>query len=57
MKEVFVVCPDCKKAIAYKNWFIWVLRTPFHWFNKRRIKCPWCGKRAYVKRMKLNKEI
>jgi endogenous inhibitor of DNA gyrase (YacG/DUF329 family) len=54
MKQVFVVCPECKKALVYKNWFIWVLRTPFHWFNKRKIKCPWCGKRAYVDRLKID---
>lgn len=56
MKQVLVICPKCKKAMAYKNWFVWILRTPFHWFNKRKIKCFHCGERAYVKRVKLDKE-
>lgn len=48
MKIITVVCPNCNHIIYYKNWFIWVLRTPFHWFSRRRFKCPICYEKAYV---------
>lgn len=50
MKEVKVICPKCGTLVTYKNWFTWILYTPFHWFGKRRIKCPICGEASYVKR-------
>lgn len=49
MKEIKVICPKCYAEITYKNWFSWILHTPFHWFRKRKIKCPFCGERSYVK--------
>ena len=49
MKRIMVYCSKCEKAYLYKNWFIWILRTPFHGFGKRRSKCPHCGHKAYVK--------
>lgn len=49
MKRIMVHCPNCHKVTIYRNWFIWILRTPFHWFGKRRSKCPHCGHKAYVK--------
>ena len=47
MKEINVVCPNCGLRMTYKNWFSWVLHTPFHWFGKRRSKCTGCGSRFY----------
>lgn len=50
MKEVRVICPRCGSVTVYKNWFDWILRTPFHWFGKRRGKCTSCGKSSYMER-------
>lgn len=52
MKEVKLICPICGNKLIYKNYFYWVLSAPFHWFGKRLTKCPWCGKRSYMKRVK-----
>ena len=50
MNEVKVICPKCGYCITYKNYWSWILHTPFHWFSKRRTKCPNCGERSYIKR-------
>ena len=50
MKKVKVTCPKCGNIKIYKNYFDWILHTPFHWFGKRRIKCKNCGIKAYVKK-------
>ena len=50
MKEVKVICPKCDNIMTYKNWFSWILHTPFHWFGKRRAKCTKCGKVSYMRR-------
>ena len=52
MKEVKVVCAKCGNVMTYKNWFSWILHTPFHWFDKRRAKCTRCGERSYMGRLK-----
>ena len=52
MKQIKLICPNCGKENFYRNWFEWVLHTPFHWFGKRKTKCPWCGKSNYVERVK-----
>ena len=52
MKEVKVICPKCGNQTIYKNWFNWILHTPFHWFGKRRHTCPHCGKKSWVKKIK-----
>lgn len=52
MKEVRVTCPKCGASMTYKNWFDWVLRTPFHWFGKRRAKCASCDEVAYMARLR-----
>ena len=52
MKEVRVTCPKCGNIMTYKNWFSWILHTPFHWFGKRRAKCNRCGERSYMGRLK-----
>lgn len=56
MKEVKVICPKCGARMTYKNWFDWVLHTPFHWFGKRRAKCPHCGEYSYMEELKNEKE-
>ena len=50
MKEVKVICPKCGVRMTYKNWFIWILHTPFHWFGKRLTKCSGCGEYSYMRR-------
>ena len=52
MKEVKITCPKCGKQMTFKNYFDWILHTPFHWFGKRKTKCTRCGKRSYVGRSK-----
>ena len=49
MKRLKVKCPYCGAVAVYRNWFTWVAHTPFHWFGKRKTKCPNCGLSAYVK--------
>ena len=49
MKEVKVICPKCNNIMTYKNWFSWILHTPFHWFCKRKVKCTKCGKVCYMR--------
>ena len=53
MKRIVAMCPHCAWCLIYKNWFYWVFRTPFHFFSKRKIKCPKCGKSAFVKGVKV----
>lgn len=48
MKKIMATCPHCKTIIMFHNWFHWIIYNPFHWFRKRRIKCPCCEKRSYV---------
>lgn len=50
MKKVTVICPKCGHHITYKNWFSWILLTPFHWFGKRMGKCTKCGEYSYMGR-------
>jgi hypothetical protein len=50
MKKILVTCPNCKCKIEFKNWFVWIFYTPFHWFGKRKVKCPLCECKNYVKR-------
>lgn len=52
MKQIKLICLNCGKENFYRNWFEWVLYTPFHWFGKRKAKCPWCGKSSYMGRVK-----
>ena len=52
MKQITVICPKCMTHIHFEDWFIWILKTPFHWFGKRKVKCPVCGAYAYMSRVK-----
>ena len=52
MKEVKVICPKCGNEMTYKNYWSWILHTPFHWFGKRKAKCTKCGEVAYMERTK-----
>ena len=54
MKQVIAICPNCGRTIQFKNWFHWVWRCPFHWFGKRRTKCPNCGEAHYMPIKKAN---
>lgn len=51
-KQVKIICPKCGNIMTYKNWFSWILHTPFHWFGKRRAKCNVCGQVSYTRREK-----
>ena len=50
MKEVILNCPNCGRRFVKRNWIVWVLVAPFHWFGKRYTKCPTCGKWSWIKR-------
>ena len=50
MKKVKLTCPKCGSKIIYRNWFSWVIHTPFHWFGKRKTKCSNCNNYSYMKR-------
>lgn len=50
MKEVILQCPNCYGTFDFKNWFVWVLHSPMHWFGKRYTKCIYCGKWSWMKR-------
>ena len=50
MKIINIICPKCGNIMTYKNWFSWILHTPFHWFGKRRAKCTCCGEYSYMSR-------
>ena len=50
MKQIKLTCPKCGNIMYYKNWFIWILHTPFHWFGKRRVRCTKCGIRSYIRK-------
>ena len=52
MKEVKVICPKCGQTIHFKNWFHWVWHCPFHWFGKRRVKCPHCNGKSWAAKRK-----
>lgn len=52
MKQVIVVCPKCSTVLQFKSYWDWVWRCPFHYFGKRKIKCPCCGFKGYLKRKK-----
>ena len=50
--KVKLICPKCGKEIFYKNLFEWILHTPFHSWSKRYTKCPHCGERSLMGRVK-----
>lgn len=50
MKKVELTCPKCNGPFIIRNYFIWILKSPFHWFGKRLTRCPWCGEKSYMKR-------
>ena len=51
-RRVKVICPKCGNCMTYKNYWSWVLHTPFHWFGKRKTKCTKCGEVSYIGREK-----
>lgn len=56
MKKSFK-CPKCNYNWSY-NYFIWVLKSPFHWIgidpkygyprDYRKTKCPNCGEKWWT---------
>jgi hypothetical protein len=50
MKRIALMCPKCNNIFTYKNWFVWVLHSPFHWFGKRHTKCPHCKQKSWMGR-------
>ena len=50
MKQIKTICPHCGASLHYKNYIVWVLKTPFHWFGKRLAKCSCCGRWSYMTR-------
>lgn len=41
-------CPHCKKMFEEDRFWRWLLYP--HMFDKYRyIKCPWCGKRSWMR--------
>ena len=48
MKEVILQCPNCYGTFDFKNWFVWVLHSPMHWFGKRYTKCIYCGRWSWM---------
>lgn len=50
MKKVYVICPKCGVRMIFKNYWDWILHTPFHWFGKRWTKCSHCGEYSYIRR-------
>lgn len=50
MKKVYVICPKCGARMIYKNYWDWILHTPFHWFGKRFTQCSRCKEYSYMRR-------
>ena len=52
---VIFTCPKCNGSFQMR-WSKWIFTTIFHWFNfkemrdYRKTKCPYCGKKSYMKR-------
>ena len=47
-----LICPKCKKKVIFKNYFAWIIRTPFHYFGSRKTKCPYCKEISWMKPIK-----
>ena len=54
MEPVILRCPKCGEKILYKNYFMWMLCSPMHWFGKRYTKCHCCGRWNYMKKEQYN---
>ena len=54
MKKIVLKCPNCGHVIFYKNWLVWAIYTPFHWFGKRYTKCQLCEKKSWMERLNTN---
>ena len=42
-------CPVCGMTFGIKGFWRWILKSPFHWFNKRLLKCPRCEEKSWMK--------
>ena len=50
MKQIKTRCPKCGALNFYKNYFVWILKTPFQWFGKRYAKCNSCWQSSFMER-------
>ena len=44
-------CPQCNNNFEMNYWK-WVFLNPFHTWTKRLTKCPRCGQKSWMKRLK-----
>lgn len=56
MLTLHFICPECNKDFTLNGYWKWILTAPFHWFIKRKTKCPHCQKRSYVSWHAITKE-
>ena len=49
-------CPNCGAQFTINGYWKWVFQTPFHWFGKRKTKCPYCEKKSYMKWFAITRE-
>lgn len=52
MKLVKLICPKCGHVFYFKNYWSWVLHSPFHFFAKRLTKCRFCEEKSWMKKEK-----
>ena len=52
MKTINFICPKCKKTFSYSSYLKWILAAPFHYFGKRKTKCPHCLEYSWVRGLK-----
>lgn len=45
--KLYFMCPKCYKAFVVDGYWKWILTNPFHFFSRRKTKCPNCGKRSW----------
>ena len=45
------ICPECGTGVTIKSFWKWFF-TP-HMFNKKHLKCEKCGKKRYMKKVKM----
>ena len=53
--ELEFTCPKCNKNFSIRGYWRWILKAPFHYFEKRKTKCPHCDKKSYVGWNKITK--
>ena len=51
MAKRWLTCPKCAASWQWGFWK-WVLKAPFHFFNTRYTKCPYCHEKSWMRREK-----